>query len=101
VFLLARGCDIMFGKGIAKGFYVVEKHVDSRLSTCFAGFGQRAASLAAVDAVGCIIDLYNTERPHLSIGMLTPSEAHKGSGLLKKYWKKYSRKKKGEPDEKV
>ncbi|MBK8807614.1 MAG: IS3 family transposase [Bacteroidales bacterium] len=50
----------------------------------------------AVKAVGSIIDIYNTERPHLSVGMLTPDEAHQRTGELKKYWKTYKRKMKGE-----
>jgi putative transposase len=39
-----------------------------------------------------IIEIYNTQRPHLSCDMLTPEQAHKGSGKLKKHWKKYKRK---------
>ena len=40
-----------------------------------------------------IIDIYNTARPHLSIGMLTPDQAHQKTGILKKLWKTYKRKK--------
>ena len=36
-----------------------------------------------------IIYLYNTERPHLSIQMLTPQAAHFGDGVLKRLWKQY------------
>jgi transposase InsO family protein len=36
-----------------------------------------------------IIKYYNTKRPHLSIDMLTPSEAHDRSGNLKRKWKNY------------
>jgi putative transposase len=35
------------------------------------------------------ISIYNNERPHSSIDMLTPSQAHLGSGTLKKHWKNY------------
>jgi len=35
------------------------------------------------------IALYNNERPHSSIGMLTPTQAHLGTGELKKLWKNY------------
>ena len=43
-----------------------------------------------------IIDIYNTARPHLSIGMLTPDQAHQKTGILKKLWKTYKRKKENE-----
>ena len=43
-----------------------------------------------------IIDIYNTARPHLSIGMLTPDQAHQKTGILKKLWKSYYRKKQNE-----
>lgn len=38
------------------------------------------------------IEKYNTLRPHLSCEMLTPQEAHRTQGNLKKLWKKYYRK---------
>ena len=37
--------------------------------------------------VSRIIDFYNNERPHMSVGYQTPSEAHCQSGLQKKCWK--------------
>lgn len=42
--------------------------------------------------VSCAIKKYNTLRPHLSCQMLTPEEAHKSHGLLRKMWKNYYRK---------
>lgn len=36
-----------------------------------------------------IIDIYNCKRPHSSIGMLTPDQAHLGIGPLKRLWKNY------------
>ena len=35
------------------------------------------------------ITIYNYERPHSSIDMLTPFQAHTSSGELKKHWKNY------------
>jgi len=35
------------------------------------------------------IEIYNNERLHSSIGMLTPSKAHNTSGELKQHWKNY------------
>ena len=43
-----------------------------------------------------IISIYNTARPHLSIGMITPEQAHQKTGILKKLWKSYYRKKENE-----
>jgi len=40
-----------------------------------------------------IIEYYNNERPHSSINMMTPEQAHHTSGVLKKHWKnKYAKK---------
>ena len=35
------------------------------------------------------VDIYNNLRPHLSIEMLTPAEAHTRTGSLKRHWKNY------------
>jgi putative transposase len=35
------------------------------------------------------IQIYNTERPHSSINMLTPLQAHTMTGELKRHWKNY------------
>jgi transposase InsO family protein len=36
-----------------------------------------------------VIDIYNNERPHSSIGMLTPNNAHLTNGELQRLWKNY------------
>jgi hypothetical protein len=41
-----------------------------------------------VKAINKAIKIYNNKRPHLSIGMLTPEQAHKTKGELKMMWKK-------------
>ena len=38
------------------------------------------------------IQKYNNERPHLSINMLTPEQAHLSSGVLKRRWRNYYKK---------
>lgn len=54
----------------------------------------------ALNTIKQTIYIYNNERPHLSIGMLTPNEAHLTSGELKKLWKSYyNKKRKEEPIE--
>lgn len=35
------------------------------------------------------ISIYNNLRPHLSLDMLTPQQAHQGTGELKRRWKNY------------
>ena len=35
------------------------------------------------------VNVYNNQRPHLSIDMLTPAQAHARSGELKRRWKNY------------
>ena len=39
--------------------------------------------------LGEIIRIYNEKRPHSSLDMMTPKEAHNQSGELKKHWKNY------------
>ena len=45
----------------------------------------RQVALAVHKAVG----FYNEERPHSSINMLTPNQAHQTEGKLKKHWHSY------------
>ena len=40
-------------------------------------------------AIPEIIRIYNHERPHLSLNMLTPNKAHQGSERLKRLWRNY------------
>lgn len=44
--------------------------------------------------IGRIIDVYNTERPHSSVDMLIPEQAHSRNGELKRHWKNYWKQKK-------
>ena len=43
----------------------------------------------AQQAVAVAVSIYNHQRPHSSIDMLTPVEAHQRKGELKKHWKNY------------
>lgn len=47
----------------------------------------------AKKALKHIIAIYNSERPHSSVQMLTPNQAHQMTGALKRLWKTYKRKK--------
>lgn len=40
--------------------------------------------------VGKAIGIYNNERPHSSVDMLTPDQAHQLTGPLKKHWTNYN-----------
>lgn len=40
----------------------------------------------AHEAVKIAVDKYNNKRPHRSCDMLTPAQAHKQTGVLKKHW---------------
>ena len=48
----------------------------------------------AVNVLTSNIQVYNSKRPHLSLGYLTPDEAHTMTGNITKSWKKYPKKKK-------
>ena len=53
------------------------------LQTSYTSFGE------AFKQVGQAINVYNHERLHSSINMLTPLQAHTMSGELQKHWKNY------------
>ncbi|MCJ8166039.1 integrase core domain-containing protein [Pontibacter sp. E15-1] len=54
------------------------------------------ADLAAAQlAVATAVSIYNHQRPHSSVDMLTPVEAHGRTGELKRHWKNYYAAKKG------
>jgi transposase InsO family protein len=48
----------------------------------------------ALGAIEKAIRIYNSERPHRSIDMMTPDEAHKKTGPIKKRWRTNSRRRK-------
>ena len=52
--------------------------------------GKTFSSIRQVsDAVRKAVKFYNEERPHSSIDMLTPDQAHRTEGKLKKHWHSY------------
>ena len=44
----------------------------------------------ASKAIQKAVTIYNTKRPHLSIGLLTPQAAHQKNEKVKKLWKNYN-----------
>ena len=50
----------------------------------------------AGDIIGKVIDIYNNERPHESLNMMTPQEAYSSNGPIKRTWKTCYKKRKGE-----
>ncbi len=53
-------------------------------------YGKTFSSIRQVtDAVRKAVKFYNEERPHSSINMLTPNQAHQMEGELKKHWHSY------------
>ena len=51
---------------------------------------------AAKKSIKQFIDFYNNQRPHRSIDWLTPSQAYLREGVLKRHWKMYINKAKGD-----
>ncbi len=50
----------------------------------------RFTSLQEVrDAISKAVEFYNTRRPHMSLDMMTPEQAAKCNGEIKKWWKSY------------
>jgi len=50
----------------------------------------------AGDIIGKVIGIYNNERPHGSLNMMTPQEAYSSNGPIEKTWKTYYKKRKEE-----
>jgi transposase InsO family protein len=50
------------------------------------------SKVIAEKEIGRIIEIYNTQRPHSSIDMMRPEEAHRLEGDLKRHWKNYYKK---------
>ena len=48
----------------------------------------------AVKVLASNIQIYNSKRPHLSLGYLTPDIAHNMTGDIAKSWKEYPKKRK-------
>ena len=46
----------------------------------------------AKELLEAIVKLYNNERPHMSIGNLTPNQVHENNIKTKKLWKNYYQK---------
>ncbi len=51
--------------------------------------------------IGEIVNIYNSQRPHLSIDYLTPNQAHNTTGEIKKRWKNYYKSQKEQDDKKI
>lgn len=56
---------------------------DELLEVCYPNFTQAQIAIASA------ISIYNYQRPHASVDMLTPIIAHTKTGVLKKHWKNY------------
>lgn len=50
--------------------------------------------------IASIVAIYNNKRPHLSIDMLTPAQAHQRQGKLERKWKTYYKKQANMEEEK-
>ena len=61
---------------------------DELLEVCYPTFA------SAQEAIATAISIYNHQRPHSSVDMLTPIVAHTKTGELKKHWKNYYQKRK-------
>ena len=52
--------------------------------------GIRFTSIQQVtDAMKTAVHFYNTMRPHMSVNMMTPQDAAKCNGEIRKWWKSY------------
>jgi transposase InsO family protein len=65
--------------GILKNEYLLEKQVNNISE--------------AKETLNQVVELYNNERPHLSIGNLCPEIVHQNNIKTEKLWKKYDKQK--------
>lgn len=63
---------------------------DELLEVCYPSYPE------AQKAIATAISIYNHQRPHSSVDMLTPVIAHTKTGELKKHWKNYYKRKEAE-----
>lgn len=56
-------------------------------------------SKKAKSSIPQIINIYNDKRPHLSIDLLTPTQAHQMQGELNRLWNNYPKKNRFVSDE--
>ncbi len=61
----------------------------------------KMSKAAMQKAVPQVIQIYNNERPHLSLNMLTPAVAHQLEERLKKRWKNYYKPSAGREEERT
>jgi len=67
----------------------IAERVNGILKTEWMDHLQFKSLIQAQREIGRIIDIYNTQRPHYSIEMLTPEKAHLKEGSLERKWKNY------------
>lgn len=64
--------------GIIKNEYLIDYDIDSFLQ--------------AQELLKSVVELYNNDRPHMSLGMLTPDQVHEKSLKPEKVWRNYYQK---------
>jgi len=67
----------------------VAERVNGILKTEYCLDGRFRTVRQVRDAIEEAVRLYNTERPHASCDYLTPEQAHRHHGPLKKRWRSY------------
>tara|TARA_B100000963_G_C22580597_1_gene650653 strand:- start:43 stop:888 length:846 start_codon:yes stop_codon:yes gene_type:complete len=84
---------ISMTKGGSPQENAIAERVNGILKTEFLNYTKLYNLIEAKKKIKRIIDIYNTERPHLSCGMMTPDQAHSSKAVLKQLWKNYKKKK--------
>jgi putative transposase len=91
--LQARGIAISMTQNSDPSENAIAERVNGILKQEFLENSYPTFALAK-QAIKEAVDIYNNERLHSSLGMLTPAQAQLRTGELKKHWKNYYKKKK-------
>ena len=75
-----RGCQYCSNEYVSE----LKKH---HVSISMTQSGDPLENAIAERAKNRIIDFYNTQRPHMSIGMQTPETVHQQTGEQRRCWK--------------
>ena len=71
----------------------VAERVNGILKTEWPELQQCTSEEQAREVTARVIGTYNCRRPHLSVGYLTPEQAHRTNGMSERKWKTYYKKK--------
>ncbi|EDP97310.1 Integrase, catalytic region [Kordia algicida OT-1] len=93
--LKKNAIKISMTKGGSPQENAIAERINGILKTEFLSYLKLYDLTDAKKKIKSVINIYNSERPHLSCGMMTPNQAHSSKAVLKPLWKNYKKKRYG------